>query len=84
VFSDILLAYVSSVLVVSDVCFKHFTWMLHSLIWLYTHVSSVCFKCLRCFQTYVASVSSDITKVDLDVAYVVMAIHTCFKCFICF
>ena len=26
----------------------------------------------------------DVAKVDLDVAYVVMAIHVCFKCFICF
>jgi hypothetical protein len=26
----------------------------------------------------------DVVKVDLDVAYVTMAIHTYFKCFICF
>jgi hypothetical protein len=26
----------------------------------------------------------DATKVNLDVAYVAMAIHACFKCFICF
>ena len=26
----------------------------------------------------------NVVKVDLDVAYVVMAIHSCFKCFICF
>jgi hypothetical protein len=26
----------------------------------------------------------DVAKVDWDVAYVVMAIHVCFKCFICF
>jgi hypothetical protein len=26
----------------------------------------------------------DVSKVDLDVAHVSMAIHACFKCFICF
>ena len=26
----------------------------------------------------------DVAEVDLDVAYVVVAIHACFKCFICF
>jgi hypothetical protein len=31
-------------------------WMLHILLWLYTHVSSVFFKCFICFQSYVASV----------------------------
>ena len=46
------------------------------LLWLYTHVSSVCFHVIKMFQPYVA-------KVDLDVAYVAMAIHACFKC-ICF
>jgi hypothetical protein len=42
-------AYVSSV---SDVCFKCFIWMLHTLLWLYTHVSSVSYVsnlCCKCF-----------------------------------
>jgi hypothetical protein len=26
----------------------------------------------------------DVSKVDLDVVHVAMAIHACFKCFICF
>ena len=26
----------------------------------------------------------NVVKINLDVAYVAMAIHTCFKCFICF
>jgi hypothetical protein len=33
---------------------------------------------------YVASVYLDVAKVDLVVAYIAMAIHTCFKCFIYF
>jgi hypothetical protein len=40
------------------------------------------------FQIYVASVSYECCKVDLDVAYVTMTIYACvklcFKCFICF
>jgi hypothetical protein len=39
---------------------------------------------LQVFQTYVANVSSGCFKVDLGVAHVAMAIHACFKCFICF
>jgi hypothetical protein len=31
--------------------------VLHMLLLLYTYVSSTCFKCFICFQTYVASVS---------------------------
>ena len=56
--------------------------MLHILLLLYTHVLRAYFKCFmfqvfcfhvfRVFQTYVA-------KVDLDVAYVVIAIDACFK-----
>jgi hypothetical protein len=29
---------------------------------------------------YVANVHMDVVKVDLDGAYVTMAIHVCFKC----
>jgi hypothetical protein len=46
--------------------------MLHILLWLHTHVSSVCFNVFQMFQTYVA-------KVDLEVAYIAMAIHACFN-----
>jgi hypothetical protein len=35
------------------------------LLWLYTHVLSVCFKCFICFQMYVSSVYLDVSKVDL-------------------
>jgi hypothetical protein len=39
----------------------------------------------QAFQTYVAKVFHlDVAIVDLDVAYVAMTIHACFKCFICF
>jgi hypothetical protein len=41
VFLEMLQACVSSASVVSDVCFKYFIWMLHMLLWLYTHVSNV-------------------------------------------
>jgi hypothetical protein len=40
------------------------------LLWLHTHVSSVCFHVFQMFQTYVA-------KVDLNVVYVVMTIYAC-------
>jgi hypothetical protein len=42
-------AYVSSVLCVSDVYLKCFIWMLHTLLWLYTYVSSVSDLCCKCF-----------------------------------
>jgi hypothetical protein len=42
------------------------------LLWLHTHVSSVCFHVFQMFQTYVA-------KVDLNVVYVAMTIYACFK-----
>jgi hypothetical protein len=64
----------------SDVCFKCFIcllkniWMLHNM-----HVSSVCFKCFRCFIRMFQVFHLDVAKVDLDAAYVAMAIHACFK-----
>ena len=70
-------AYVSSVLGV----FKCFIWMLHMLLWLYTHVSGLCFKCFSCFKLMLQVFHLDVVKVYLDVAYVVMATHACFKCF---
>jgi hypothetical protein len=47
------------------------------------------FQVFQAFQTYVVKIFHlDVAIVDLDVAYVVMAIHACFKrmfkCFICF
>jgi hypothetical protein len=66
VFSNMLQAYVSSVLVVSDVSFKCFvrmcksrSEMLHMLQWLYTYVASAFIKMLHMFHTYVASVLSE-------------------------
>jgi hypothetical protein len=39
-----------------------------------SRVSDVCCKCFHL----------DISKVDVGVAHIAMAIHTCFKCFVCF
>jgi hypothetical protein len=47
--------------------------------WLHTHVSSVCFKCFTCFRLMLQVFHLDVAKVDLDVAYVAMTIHACFK-----
>jgi hypothetical protein len=72
-------AYVQSVSVVSDACFKCF----HLDVAYVAMAAHVCFKCLflcvQMLQTYVV-------KVDLEVAYVAMAIHACLKsiCFKCF
>jgi hypothetical protein len=69
--------YVSSIVGVSDVCFKCFIWMLHILLWLYTYVCSVCFKYFRLMlQVFYLNVA----EVDLDVAYVAKVIHEYFKC----
>jgi hypothetical protein len=62
--------------------------MLYMLFWLYTHVSSVYFKCLRCSKLMLQVFHLDVAKVDLNIAYIAIAIHACFKhcfkCFICF
>jgi hypothetical protein len=44
------------------------------------YVAIVCFKCFNCFEGMLQVLYIDITKVDVDVAHVVMAIHVCFKC----
>jgi hypothetical protein len=66
------------------VCFKYFIWMLHMLLWLYTYISNVCFKCSDAFRLIWQVFHLEVIKVYLDITYVVMAIHACFKCFICF
>jgi hypothetical protein len=38
-----------------------------------------CFKCFRCFRRILQVFHLDEVKVDLDVAYAAMAIHSCFK-----
>jgi hypothetical protein len=47
-----------------------------------------CFKCFIYFVLMLQVFHLDVTKVDLNVTYVVMPIHVCFKrifkCFICF
>jgi hypothetical protein len=51
-----------------------------------------CIDNVRMLQVYVSRVSDvyckyfhlDVSKVNVGVAYVAMAIHTCFKCFVCF
>jgi hypothetical protein len=37
-------------------------WILHILLWLYTHVSSVFFKCFIGFQSYVVYVASILAR----------------------
>jgi hypothetical protein len=54
------------------------------LLWIYTYVSGLRFKCFRCFRLMLQVFHLDVIKVDLNVAYIGMAIHACFKCFICF
>jgi hypothetical protein len=44
------------------------------------YVAIVCFKCFNYFEGMLQVLYIDITKVDGDVANVVMAIHVCFKC----
>jgi hypothetical protein len=52
------------------------------------HVVSICFKCFRCFISMLQVFYMDVTKVDREVAYVIMVVHVCcqllFSCFICF
>jgi hypothetical protein len=38
--------------------------MLHMLLWLYTHVSSTCFKCFICFRRMLQTFHLDVSKVD--------------------
>ena len=56
-------AYVQSISVVSDTCFKCFHLDVAYVCYSCIHVSTVCFHVFQIFHTYVA-------KVDLDVAYV--------------
>jgi hypothetical protein len=42
-------------------------------------VSNVYFKCFRCFIYILQMFHLDVAKVDLNVVYVAMAIHVCFK-----
>jgi hypothetical protein len=49
-------------------------WILHMLLWLYTHVSSrACFKCFICFSYMLHMIYLYVSKVDQGVAHV--AIH---------
>jgi hypothetical protein len=50
-----------------------FIWMLHILQWLYTCVTSVCFKNFSSFKRM-------LQVFHLDVAYVPVAIHVCCNC----
>jgi hypothetical protein len=70
----------SSVSVVSKVCFKCFIMMLQKYIWM-LHNMHV-FKCFRCYIRMLQVFYLDVAKQDLDVAYVVMAIHVCFKAYV--
>ena len=38
-----------------------------------------CFKCFKCFRLTLQVFHLNVAKVDLDVAYVAMAMHACFK-----
>jgi hypothetical protein len=44
------------------------------------YVVNICVKCFRCSRYMLQVFHMDVTKVDLDVAYVVMAILACRKC----
>ena len=55
-----------------------------AVLWLYTHVSSECFRVFYMFQTYVASVSSEYSKIRSRCCICCKAKHACFKYFICF
>ena len=48
--------------------------------WCFASVSDVCCKCFNCFGHMLQIFPQDVTKVDQDVAYVVIAIHVCFEC----
>jgi hypothetical protein len=74
-------AYVQSVSIVSDACFKCFHLDVAYVCYGCTHMFQVfVFMCFRCFRLNL--------QVDLDVVYIVMAIHTYFKTifemFMCF
>jgi hypothetical protein len=62
-----------------DVCFKYIIWKLHILLWLYMHVSRVCFKCFRYFRRMLQVFYLDATKVDQNIAYAAISIHTSFE-----
>ena len=48
--------------------------MLHNM-----HVLNACTKCFRCFIRMLQAFYLNVAKLDLDVAYVAMTIHACFK-----
>jgi hypothetical protein len=58
----------SNVSAVSNVCCKYFIWMLHMLLWPYTYIVSVCFKCFNYFKCM-------LQVFYLDVTYVAVVIH---------
>jgi hypothetical protein len=49
------------------------------------HVASVYFKCFKCLRGMLQVAYIDVTKVDRDVAHVIIVFSSiCLKCFICF
>jgi hypothetical protein len=48
------------------------------VLWLYAHVSSVCFK-FTCFVLILQVLHLNVAKVNLNVAYVAMTLHACLK-----
>ena len=44
------------------------------------HVANVCFECFIYFGHMLQVFHLDVVKIDLDVAYVAIAIHVCCKC----
>jgi hypothetical protein len=43
------------------------------------HVASLCFECSRCFMSMLQEFCAHVVKLDLDVAYVAIVLHTCCK-----
>jgi hypothetical protein len=58
-----------------------------SVLGIFRHVGSLCFKCFSCFRYMFQVFHTDVAKVDRDASYVAIVVHVCCKrysqCFIC-
>jgi hypothetical protein len=52
--------------------------MLHMLLWLYTHVSNICFKCFICFRRMLQMFHLDVLKVGLGGAHAAIVCCCCY------
>jgi hypothetical protein len=77
--------YVSSVSIVSDICFKCFIFdVAYVAMAIHACFKRMCSNVPDVFRLTLQVFYLDVVKVDLNVAYVALVMHTCFKCFICF